>query len=69
MNIEAKLALRLQFLTRVMRTLRNQMVHEYVEDVVILTSALQSGHAFVATLVTAGEKMSAEIARKGWLGA
>ncbi len=56
-----------QWLT--MRSLRNQMVHEYVEDVAILTSALQSGHVFVATLVTAGEKMSAEIARKGWLEA
>jgi len=56
-----------QWLT--MRSLRNQMVHEYVEDVAILTSALQSGHAFVATLVMAGEKMRAEIARKGWLAA
>ncbi|MDP2176992.1 hypothetical protein [Methylicorpusculum sp.] len=27
-----------------MRNLRNQMVHEYVEDPVILNNALQSGH-------------------------
>lgn len=36
-----------------MRSLRNQMVREYIEDVEILTSALQGGHAFVETLVTA----------------
>ena len=30
-----------------MRRLRNQMVHEYVDDPVILASALQAGHRFV----------------------
>lgn len=50
-----------------MRSLRNQMVHEYVEDAQILASALRGGHAFVATLVMAGERMTAEIARRGWL--
>lgn len=54
-----------QWLT--MRNLRNQMVHEYVEDAEIFENALRSGHAFVQTLVTAGEKISAEIVRKGWL--
>lgn len=34
-----------------MRKLRNQMVHEYIEDLVILSSALRAGHAFVPTLV------------------
>lgn len=33
-----------------MRKLRNQMVHEYIEDLVILSSALHAGHRFVPTL-------------------
>ena len=34
-----------------MRRLRNQMVHEYIEDLAILSSALRSGHSFVPSLV------------------
>ena len=49
-----------------MRNLRNQMVHEYVEDPVVLASALQTGHAFVPTLIATADKMSAEIERRGW---
>lgn len=49
-----------------MRSLRNQMVHEYVEDPLVLTSALQTGHVFVTTLITAANKMIAEIERRGW---
>lgn len=48
-----------------MRNLRNQMVHEYVEDPVLLTRALQSGHAFVPTLIAAADKMITEIAQRG----
>ena len=48
-----------------MRNLRNQMVHEYVEDPVVLTSALQSGHAFVPALIAAAGKMITEIERRG----
>ena len=36
------------------RKLRNQMVHEYIEDLTVLTSALQAGHNHVPTLVSAG---------------
>jgi hypothetical protein len=50
-----------------MRNLRNQMVHEYVEDPVVLTSALQTGHAFVPTLIDAANKMVVEIERRGWV--
>ena len=46
--------------------LRNQMVHEYVEDPVVLSSALQTGHAFVLALINAANKMIAEIERRGW---
>lgn len=51
-----------------MRNLRNQMVHEYVEDSAILSSALQTGHAFVPALIEAANKMIAEIERRGWAG-
>lgn len=42
------------------RKLRNQMVHEYIEDLTLLTSALQTGHNHVGTLVVAGQKMMAQ---------
>ena len=48
------------------RNLRNQMVHEYVEDPVVLTNALQTGHAFVPALIAAANKMIADIERRGW---
>jgi len=46
-----------------MRRLRNQMVHEYIEDMVILSSALRSGHAFVPELVAAARRCVAEADR------
>ncbi|MEI7430773.1 MAG: hypothetical protein WCL27_09980 [Betaproteobacteria bacterium] len=49
-----------------MRQLRNQMVHEYVEDPVILSSALQTGHEFVPELLIAANKMIAELEQRGW---
>ena len=39
-----------------MRKLRNQMVHEYIEDLVILSSALRAGHHFVPTLTLTAHK-------------
>ena len=39
------------------RQLRNQMVHEYIEDVTILTLALKAGHGYVNTLVKAGQEL------------
>jgi len=49
-----------------MRSLRNQMVHEYIEDVDVLFSALQAGHGFVSELVASTESMVAEIERRDW---
>lgn len=49
-----------------MRKLRNQMVHEYVEDLTVLASALQSGHDFVPVLANAANNLIAEIERRGW---
>ena len=48
-----------------MRNLRNQMVHEYVEDPIVLTNALQSGHAFVSSLIDAAGKIIAEMENRG----
>ena len=39
------------------RMLRNQMVHDYIEDTLILHNALQTGHRFTATLITTAAKM------------
>ena len=46
-----------------MRRLRNQMVHEYIEDLAVLTSALRSGHAFVPELTAAAQRCAAEAGR------
>ncbi|MGB4117196.1 MAG: hypothetical protein WBK51_11680 [Polaromonas sp.] len=46
-----------------MRRLRNQMVHEYIEDMAVLSSALRSGHAFVPKLVKAARACVAEVER------
>ena len=46
-----------------MRKLRNQMVHEYIEDLAVLSSALRSGHAFVPTLVATANRLVAEVKR------
>lgn len=49
-----------------MRYLRNQMIHEYVEDPAVLMSALQAGHAYVPSLVAVANRMIAEIEQRGW---
>ncbi len=46
-----------------MRRLRNQMVHEYIEDTAVLASALRIGHAFVPTLVKAADRCVAQAQR------
>jgi hypothetical protein len=46
-----------------MRKLRNQMVHEYIEDMAVLASALRSGHAFVPALVAAARRCATEADR------
>jgi len=49
-----------------MRKLRNQMVHEYVEDPEIVANALQAGHGFVAVLIATADRMLGEIESRGW---
>lgn len=48
------------------RKLRNQMVHEYVEDLTVLASALKSGHDFVPVLARTADNLIAEIERRNW---
>ena len=43
------------------RNLRNQMVHEYIEDTLILLSALQTGHNYVPKLEQVANNMLNEI--------
>ena len=46
------------------RNLRNQMIHEYIEDPLILLSALQSGHNYVPTLEKIVNNILSEIDRR-----
>jgi hypothetical protein len=48
----------------VMRKLRNQMVHEYIEDLVILCDSLKAGHAFVKTLVKTADQFVLQVDRR-----
>lgn len=47
-----------------MRKLRNQMVHEYIEDLVISSNALKVGHEFVVTLVDTAERFVVQAQRR-----
>ena len=49
-----------------MRRLRNQMVHEYIEDAATLADALQAGHEYVPTLSAVMEKIVADLRARGW---
>ncbi len=46
-----------------MRKLRNLMVHEYIEDMNILISALSTGHKFVPVLIQTAERFANQIAK------
>ncbi len=47
-----------------MRQLRNQMVHEYIEDLQILTDALNAAHDFVPSLLLCAERIRKEFERR-----
>jgi hypothetical protein len=47
-----------------LRRLRNQMVHEYVEDFVVLADALNAAHDGITQLSSAAAAMRAEIDRR-----
>lgn len=46
------------------RKLRNQMVHDYMEDPVLLADALENGHRHTAGLLEAAARMVGEIGRR-----
>jgi hypothetical protein len=50
-----------------MRALRNQMVHEYVEDSLVLFSALQAGYGYLPDLQFALRAMHSQARQRGWL--
>lgn len=50
-----------------MRKLRNQMVHEYIEDPATLADALQAGHEFVPTLTAVVQAFLTDMRTRGWL--
>ncbi len=49
-----------------MRRIRNQVVHEYIGDPEVLTSALLTGHAFVPALIVTTNALIAEAEQRGW---
>ena len=49
-----------------MRGLRNQMVHDYVEDPAVLADALNAAHAAVPALVGVARRWGGELRRRGW---
>ena len=50
-----------------MRKLRNQMIHEYVEDPALLSSALQTANSFVPHLIAVAERLANEAQGRGWV--
>jgi uncharacterized protein with HEPN domain len=51
------------------RQLRNQMIHEYIEDPEVLATALQTGHEYVPNLLKAAQKMLSELKARAWITA
>ena len=49
-----------------MRPLRNQMVHEYIEDAGVLSDAVQAGHAFVSDLKESSVAIICTLATHEW---
>ncbi len=49
------------------RNLRNQMIHEYIEDLTILVNAVSRANAYVKVLLGAADNMLKEIKGRGWI--
>ncbi|GAB4354861.1 MAG: hypothetical protein Kow0060_06310 [Methylohalobius crimeensis] len=48
------------------RRLRNQMIHEYVEDPAVLANALEAARRYVLVLTETTDRMTAELKQRGW---
>lgn len=51
----------------VLRDLRNQMIHEYIEDLDHLAEALNRGHQLVETISSDAERILADCVVRGWI--
>lgn len=49
-----------------LRDLRNEMVHEYMEDLERLANALNKGHDHVAIITSDAERILADLTDRGW---
>jgi uncharacterized protein with HEPN domain len=49
-----------------MRKLRNQMIHDYVEDPLVLADALETAHGLVPVLTDVAGRLRGEIIGRGW---
>lgn len=49
------------------RSLRNQMVHEYIESIDVLTNALNQANEHVALIVDCAASIIDDCRRRGWL--
>jgi len=72
MNIDIEKKERLGWLPsveewQIMRQLRNQIVHEYIEDMNILVSAINSAYHYVPMLFLVEQNLKAEIQQRGWV--
>lgn len=52
-----------------LRDMRNEMIHEYIEDLDILVNALNKGHEHVEMLVNDAGRILDDIEARGWIGA
>lgn len=43
------------------------MIHEYVEEPALLSSALQTAHGFVPRLIAVAERLANEAQGRGWV--
>ena len=48
------------------RQLRNQMVHDYIEDLEVLSSAIQTAQEFVPMLIRVADNLQNELQKRGW---
>lgn len=51
----------------VLRQLRNQMVHEYIENPVVLSEALQKAHNNISLITKAAEAIIADMKQRTWV--
>lgn len=52
-----------------LRDLRNQMIHEYIEDADTLANALNKAHEHVGTLTRDAQCILADLKARGWISA